>query len=255
MDKLIFGPAAAITEQSLVRQGLVNEMANVSTVGFKRSFEVAMRSVKVEGEGFDTRYQPQNQMINQIMLEPGPVMVTGRALDIAMEGATVMGVQAPNGELAFTRRGDLRTNAQGVLETGAGHAVQGTTGPITVPPGFRVRITSDGQVLASDPAQAGNLPDEVIGQILLRDASATPLARRPDGLFRVSNETRPGSDFDDGELLASVIPQSLEGSNVSAVGVMTRLIDHARTFEAQIRVVKEMKDLDASGASLMKLGS
>jgi flagellar basal-body rod protein FlgF len=255
MDKLIYGPAAAITEQSLIRQGLVNEMANVSTIGFKRSLDVAMRAVKIDGQGFDTRYQPQNQMLNQVMLEPGPVMVTGRALDVAMDGATVLGVRAANGELAFTRRGDLRTNAQGVLETGAGHAVQGTAGPITVPPGFQVRITSDGQVLASDPTQAGAVPDELVGQLLLRDASATPLARRADGLFRVANETRPGSDFDDGDLLPAVIPQSLEGSNVSAVGVMTKLLDHSRTFEAQIRVVKEMKDLDASGVSMMKLGS
>lgn len=254
MDKLIYGPAAAITEQSVIRQGLVNELANVATVGFKRSYEIALRAVKVEGEGFDTRHQPRAQLLNRVLLAPGPVMVTGRALDIAMDSATVLGVRAPNGELAFTRRGDLRTNAEGVLETGAGHAVQGDAGPITVPPGFVVRISADGQVFASDPAQAGAVPNEPIGQLLLRDASATPLARRPDGLFRVANETRPGSDFQNGDQLPSLIPQALEGSNVSAVGVMTQLIDHARTFEAQIRVVKEMKDLDASGVSLMKLG-
>jgi flagellar basal-body rod protein FlgF len=46
----------------------------------------------------------------------------------------------------------------------------------------------------------------------------------------------------------------LEGSNVSAIDVMTRLIDHARSFEAQIRVIKEMKDLDANGATMMKQG-
>jgi hypothetical protein len=30
------------------------------------------------------------------------------------------------------------------------------------------------------------------------------------------------------------------------------LIDHARTFEAQLRIIKEAKDLDSTGASMMK---
>lgn len=254
MEKLIFNPAATLAEHAAIRQGMVNELANVSTVGFKRAYEVAMRSIKVEGDGFDTRYQAQVTTRDRILMDSGPLMVTGRELDVAMEGGTVLGVQAPNGELAFTRRGDLRANVNGVLETGAGHVVRGTNGPITIPPGFLVRITPDGQVIASDPAQVGAAPDQVVGQLLLRDASRTPLARRVDGLFRVADEARPGSDIKDGPVPPSVVPQALEGSNVSAVDVMTRLMDHARTFEAQIRVVKEMKDLDASGASMMKQG-
>ena len=44
-----------------------------------------------------------------IKLAPGPLMATGRDLDILMNDQTVLGVQAPNGELAFTRRGDLQS--------------------------------------------------------------------------------------------------------------------------------------------------
>ncbi|MBV5346458.1 MAG: hypothetical protein JZU63_13600, partial [Rhodoferax sp.] len=62
-----------------------------------------------------------------------------------MDDQAVMGVTASNGELAFTRRGDLKVNARGALEMGTGALVRGQNGgPITVPPGFFVRISKDG---------------------------------------------------------------------------------------------------------------
>ena len=56
MDRLIFTSHSAIAESAIARQGLVNELANVSTPGFKRSFDMAMRTIVVEGEGFDSRF-------------------------------------------------------------------------------------------------------------------------------------------------------------------------------------------------------
>lgn len=250
MDRLVFTSYSAINEKALERQAIVNEMANVSTVGFKRSFDVALRSVKVEGEGFDTRFQTQAVARDVINLSPGALMVTGKPLDIAMQGATVMGVQSPNGQLAFTRRGDLRVNAAGVLENGSGHAVSGGGGPIVAPPGFDVTVNPDGTVYARDPAQPGAAP-ALVGQLLLRDASQQPLARREDGLYGPLGQP-PGSDFASGPQLPGVVPNALEGSNVNAVYAMTRMMDHSRSFEAQIRAIKEAKNLDESGATLMK---
>jgi len=45
MDRLIFTANATIREQSVVRQALVNDLANVSTVGFTSSFHVALTSI------------------------------------------------------------------------------------------------------------------------------------------------------------------------------------------------------------------
>jgi flagellar basal-body rod protein FlgF len=92
----------------------VNEMANVSTVGFKRSFEVATRAIQVEGAGFKTRFQPQSFSEDYISLKAGPLIATGNELDIAMSGSTVLGVSAADGKLAFTRRGDLRRTAKDI---------------------------------------------------------------------------------------------------------------------------------------------
>lgn len=254
MDRLIFTSNATITEMAQARQVLVNELANISTTGFKSSYDVALRSVRADGQGgsFDTRIQAQAISRDIIRLTPGTIMATGRPLDIAIADQAVMAVQAANGERAFTRRGDLRVGAQGQLETGSGHLVLGQGGPITVPPGVRLNITSDGSVYARDPAQPDNVPPLLIDQIALRDASQVQLLRRADGLFQVADQ-RPGSDFASGPNLPRVIPEAIEGSNISAIEAMTRLMDHSRSFETQIRIIKETKNLDEQSASMMKL--
>jgi flagellar basal-body rod protein FlgF len=178
-------------------------------------------------------------------------MATGRPLDIALAEKAVLTVQAPNGDIAFTRRGDLKINTQGQLENGSGHLVLGNGGPIAVPPGLMVSINPDGTVYAKDPAQPPNAPSVLIDQLRLRDATDTNLGRREDGLFKVDGEPN-GTDIALGDTQPRLIPQALEGSNVSAIEAMTRLIDHSRSFETQIRIIKETKGLDESGASMMK---
>lgn len=251
MDKLIFTSTGTINAQARVRAALVNEMANVSTVGFKRSFDNVLRSVKVEGSGFETRFQMQSVDRDVIQLSAGPVMTTGRPLDIAITGQAVLAVQAEGGAQAYTRRGDLRVNVQGQLETGTGRPVLGQNGPITVPPGFDVRINADGSIFALDPAQPGVQPPVLIDRLRLKDASGVSLARREDGLYKVLGQP-DGADFPDGPELPTVIPQALEGSNVNPMETMTRLIDHSRSFEMQIRTLKETKDLDQAGAAMMR---
>lgn len=250
MDRLVFSSHSTVTEQATARRQLVNELANVSTTGFKRSYHLAMSSIKAEGPGFDTRYNTQAYSVDTIDLTPGALMVTGRPLDIAMAHQTVLGVQAENGELAFSRRGDLRVTATGVLQDGSGHPIMGDGGVINVPPGFEVRINKDGTVFARDPADPA-AEEAFIDQLLLRDASETVLSRREDGLYAVSGQAL-GSDFASGPNGVEVVTGALEGSNVNAIYAMTKLIDHSRMFEAQIRVIKEAKSLDESGSTMMR---
>jgi flagellar basal-body rod protein FlgF len=145
----------------------------------------------------------------------------------------------------------MRINAQGQLETGAGHLVMGQGGPINMPPGMLVSINSDGNIYVQDPAQGTNAPAVQVDQIALRDASAVKLSRRSDGLFQVADQA-PGSDFTTGPNVPGLIPQALEGSNVSALEAMTRLMDHSRSFETQIRIIKETKELDEQSSSMLK---
>ena len=252
MDRLAFNAAAAITEMRVGRQMTTNELANVATPGFKRSFESAMMTLKVQGAGFESRLQPQSYASDNINMRPGVILKTGRDLDVAMDAQTVMGVTAPNGELAFTRRGDLKLNGSGVLETGTGALVRGQNGgPITVPPGFFVKISKDGSVYATNPAQVGVAAPVLIDRILLRDASQVSLERREDSLYKIvgkpANEDIPVTGK-----LATLTPETLEGSNVNAMEVMVKLMDQSRSFEMQVNVIKQNKDVDESGGTMMR---
>ena len=252
MDRLAFNAAAAINEMRVGRQMTTNELANVATPGFKRSFESAMLTLKVQGAGFESRLQPQSYASDNINMRPGVILKTGRDLDVAMDAQTVMGVTAPNGELAFTRRGDLKLNGSGVLETGTGALVRGQNGgPITIPPGFFVKINKEGAVFATNPAQAGVAAPVLIDRILLRDSSQVSLERREDSLYKIvgkpANEDIPVTGK-----LATLTPETLEGSNVNAMEVMVKLMDQSRSFEMQVNVIKQNKDVDESGGTMMR---
>jgi len=251
MDRLAFNAVASINEQRVSRQMSVNEMANVSTIGFKRSFEVATRAVQVDGSGFKTRFQPQSFSEDFISLKPGPIIATGNELDVAMSGSTVLGVSAADGTLAFTRRGDLRINAQGTLENGQGHLIRSEGGgPLTLPPGLKIEIRSDGTVMGTDMAQVGVKVPVALGKLMLRDASTSPLLRREDGLFK--NSAGDGQDITPGPEKAGLTPGALEGSSVNAMNIMVKLIDQSRAFEQAINMIKEAKTTDESGASMLK---
>ena len=58
MDRLGFNSVATFDEDRLARQNITNNVANVSTTAFKKSFDVALKAFKADGDGFDSRFQP-----------------------------------------------------------------------------------------------------------------------------------------------------------------------------------------------------
>jgi flagellar basal-body rod protein FlgF len=252
MDRLAYTSLSAVISQAEVRAQLTHSLSNVSTVGFKESYEIASQTAKVEGDGFETLYQPLLIMRDVIKLNPGTVTATGNQMDVALNDKTVLGMQTENGEIAFTRRGDLRVTVSGVIENSLGQLVLGEAGPISVPPGQLVSISADGTVYASSPANPEDAPVE-IGQLMLRDASNTPLVRREDGLFEPLDENYRGKDFPSGPRTASLRSGALEGSNVNPINAMVKLMDFSRSFEAQINVVKQAESIDETGSTMMRL--
>jgi len=254
MDRFAFTSMSSINERRMLREQLNNELANVSTVGFKKSYENAMIAVKAEGDGWDSRIQPFIEKFNAVNLDQGHLMVTGNKLDIALTDKAVLGVQAKNGELAFTRRGDLRLNSQGVLETGSSNVVLSDQGnPITIPPGLDLSITKEGDIFAADPQQPPGTPAVLIARLMTRDASEITLQRREDTLYAPHIQYRTANgDFASGPKQPQIVPGALEASNVNPVTAMVKLIDFSRSFETQIRTIKEAKSLDEAGASMLK---
>ena len=252
MDKLAFTSLAAVQSATQIRAQITNSMANVSTVGFKDSYEVAAQAVKINGDGYDTRFQPAVKARDIISLQPGVLTQTGNPLDVSFNDKTVLGVQAADGEIAFTRRGDLRVTSTGVIENAAGHLILGEAGPITVPTGMLATVSSDGTIFAASPSES-EVPPIAVGNLMMRDASLTPLIRRSDGLFTPLDPEFRGTDFPTGPGVASLQSGTLEGSNVNPIETMIKLMDFSRSFEAQIKMITQTQSIDETGSSMMRL--
>ena len=123
MDKGIFTAVASINSQRMQETNSVHELANVSTFGFKKAYQMALQSYRVDGDGFKTRYLAGNAARGVVDLTPGSRIATGNDMDIFMNGSTVLGVSNDQGQTAFTRRGDIRPNQDGELSLTTGQLV------------------------------------------------------------------------------------------------------------------------------------
>ena len=89
MDRLAFTSLAAVNNQSEIRAQITNNLANVSTIGFKESFALVSKTVDVDGPGFNSRASVTIESQDVINLTPGVANRTGRAMDIALNDAMV----------------------------------------------------------------------------------------------------------------------------------------------------------------------
>jgi flagellar basal-body rod protein FlgF len=88
---------------------------------------------------------------------------------------------------------------------------------------------------------------------MLRDASNIVFQRRPDSLYTPQQEFRlANGGFKPGPNQPIIAVGALESSNVNPVTAMVKLIDFSRSFETQVRTIKEAKSLDESGASMLR---
>jgi flagellar basal-body rod protein FlgF len=168
------------------------------------------------------------------VFQEGPLTSTGRPLDVAVRGQGWIAVQGPDGREAYTRAGNLKADANGVLQTSSGLDVLGEGGPIALPPDNNIAIAADGTVSAIPRLGAGAINNvNVVGRIKLVNPPESDLVRGDDGLFR----TRDGVPAVADETV-TLAPEALEGSNVNSVDAMVRMISLARQFEMQIKMLQ-----------------
>jgi flagellar hook-basal body protein len=105
------------------------------------------RAVPVQGPGAPTRAFVVDASVANVF-DQGPMMATGRPLDVAVQGAGWIAVEGPNGTEAYTRAGNLQVNVNGQLQTASGLNVLGDGGPIAIPPDNSITISPDGTVSA-----------------------------------------------------------------------------------------------------------
>ena len=238
MDKMLYLSMTGAKNVMLQQATTAHNMANVHTHGYKRDFPV-FRALPVVGQGAPTRITVTDSTIGHDM-RPGTLNYTGNPTDFAIATPGLVAVAADDGEEAYTRQGGLLPGADGILRNYEGRAYMGDGGgPIAVPPNARLYLQEDGRILASDPVVGGDGDPQEIGQLRLINPPHRALYKGPDGLFRVSDAT-PAQEAPEQLLLnpVRVVAGYLENSNVNAADAMVQMINHARQFELNVRMMQ-----------------
>ena len=245
MDRLIHTSLSALRGAMARQAATANNLANANTVGFRAEMSAA-QPLWVRGEGFAARAASSNEVLAADM-RSGAITETGRDLDVALLGDVMLAVQGPEGDEAYTRRGDLQRADSGLLTTGDGYPVMGQQGPITLPQADSMRISPDGRIWIVPPGGDPDQPVEV-DQLKLTVPGGSPVKKSLDGLFRVE-----GGGVLPVDGLARVRSGSLEGSNVDPTKALVDMIEASRAWETQLKLISAAREVDTSAADLMRL--
>lgn len=245
MDKMLYVAMTGAQNNTLGLRAHANNLANVSTSGFRRDFEQA-RSMPLFGETFPARVFAMSERPGTDF-RPGPLQETGRDLDVAVGGKGWIAVQAPDGSEAYVRTASLNIDALGVLRTGNGLPVIGNAGPIAVPPEQKVEIGQDGTISIRALGENPNVLAEV-DRIKLVNPDPKSLEKGTDGLIRVKGQPEVEADA-----TVQVTSGFLEASNVNAVEEMTAILSLSRQFELSVKMMRTAEDNSSAMARVLQI--
>ncbi len=249
--------ATGMLAQQLNVEVISNNIANITTSGFKR-MRAEFKDLLYEnlrrpgsqssdtGTVVPTGIQVGNGVlagaVYRVNLQ-GTIDRTGNSLDVAVIGKGFLQIQMPDGTTSYTRDGALQLDANGQVVTSDGYplipsiTVPADTIDITINNSGQVFAKIDGQVALSNLGQiqlatfANPAGLESIGDNLLRETAAS-------GTATTGNPTSSG--------FGKLQQASLEKSNVDIVQELTNLITAQRAYEMNSRVIKSADDMMSS---------
>ncbi len=215
---------------------IANNLANVSTTGYKRQRSDFLSALRSQMTGSDTVLQAQVAMKQTVDFSQGNLIQTGRSLDLALSGSGFFVIETPDGP-RYTRSGAFLVSATGQLVDSQGRMVSGESGPIVVPAGTdlsRLAVGGDGQVSA-----AGVL----IGRLRIVDFGDQQGKLQPVGAscFQASADANPAP-----AQKATVRQGFQESSNVQMVEELVAMITVSRMYEANVRVLTANREASKS---------
>ena len=245
MDRFLYIAMSGAKEALRAQTVNNHNLANASTTGFRADLD-AFQSRAVSGSGFASRTYATDATTGWDQTQ-GTLVSTERELDVGLKGAGWLAVQGPDGREAYTRAGDLRVDASGMLVNASGHPVMGDSGPLSVPPHASITIAGDGTVSVV-PLGQGPETTATIGRIKLVNPTAASLVRGEDGLFRSTDGNAAPSDA-----TVSLMGGTLESSNVNVADAMVNMIELSRHYELQVKAMRTAEENAANSAQLLKL--
>ena len=232
---------------------VANNLANVSTTGFKRSRAV------FEDLMYQNLRQSGGQTSDQTRLPSGLQLGTGVRVvaterihtqgnstktenqkDVMINGGGFFQVLMPDGTAAYTRDGSFQTDQNGQLVTASGYPVQPA---ITLPPSATsLTVGRDGTVSV---VQAGSTASVQIGQIQLATfLNATGLQAKGENLYVETDASGGANQTAPGQNGAGTLSQGyVESSNVNVVEELVNMIQTQRAYEINSKVVKTSDEM------------
>ena len=245
MDRMLYVAMTGAKNTMLAQAINNNNLANINTTGFRADL-ASFQAMPVEGAGYHSRV---NAVVTgtDVDMASGPLVNTGRELDVAVKGDGYIAIQAPDGSEAYTRAGDLKINSGGILVTGTGNPVLGNSGPIAIPPHEKLEIGSDGTISILPIGQAPSTL-AIVDRIKLVKAPTEKMIKTDEGLLRPATQSPLAVD-------GSVTLQSgvIESSNVNGIDALANMIELSRHYEAQVKLLKVAEDNDAASTQLLRL--
>ncbi|QSX77625.1 flagellar basal body rod protein FlgF [Agrilutibacter solisilvae] len=231
MDKSLYIAMTGASATLRAQAGVAHNLANADTVGFQATLTGTV-AAPVAGPGLPSRVATIGQSMG-VSGAAGAITTTGNALDVALQPGHWLAVQDSAGGVAYTRAGDLRVSQNGLLTTGSGLPVLDASGaPMSIPPHDSVQIGGDGTVSIVPQGQAASTMANA-GRLQIVAAQTRDLVRGEDGLMHAAPGAPAPTPASGSVLTAGV----LEGSNVDGTGMLVSMIQLARQFEMQVRVL------------------
>ena len=236
--------ATGMTAQQLTVDTIAHNLANINTVGFKRSMmdfqdlmyvklvepgqETAAGIVSPTGFEIGSGVRPASTLK---IFGQGEMENTGRPLDVAIEGDGFLKVTSPDGQLRYTRDGSLRISAEGNLVNSAGYVLEPA---ISIPADTtNISIGKDGTV--SVVSGTDGTPT-VVGTIeLVRFANPSGLSSEGGNLYSETPASGSAATVDG---TATIQQGFLERSNVQMVSELVNLIKAQRAYEINSRAIR-----------------
>ena len=219
---------------------IANNLANVSTIGFKQDRAIFDDLMKVALQGLDPSERggaggPAIPAYTHGYTDfsVGPMIPTGSAFDLFIEGEGFFEIEGASKEERFyTRAGNFTMNGAGELVTADGRRVLDGSGlAVSLEPGAgEPTIQPHGEI---------EVDGESIGTIqVVRFADTSLLTKQGNGLFKaplgVSPQPNPKALIRQGYV---------EGSNVKPIDEMIRMIETQRAFEAQQKAMQTINEV------------
>lgn len=225
-----------------------NNLANVSTVGFKKDravFEDLLYQVRRQpgaDSGADSQLPSGLQIgsgvrtvATQKMFSVGDFQITDNGFDVAINGDGFLQIVLPDGEIAYTRNGQLGIDGENRLVTSEGFLVEPA---ITLPSEVTsFTIGNDGTVTVTT-AGAGATPQQIGALELANFVNPQGLQAIGQNLFtETAASGAPAVAVPGTEGTGTLKQGALETSNVNAVEELVNMIQTQRAYEINSKVI------------------